>query len=321
MSALEYLGNPPIAADHQPRTVRVAAAQLGPIARQENREQVVERLTALLQRAAAERCDLVVYPEMALTTFFPHWEVGDPAELESYYEKSMPEGPVVRLFEEAARLKIGFSLGYAELATTPQGPRHFNSSVLVGKDGGIIGKYRKVHLPGHVDIRPQDPFQNLEKLYFEVGDLGFPVFDAFGGKLGMCICNDRRWPETYRLMALKGVELITLGYNTPLLNPGQAQSPEQRRFHNHLCMQAGAYQNSTWVVGVAKAGIEEGVEMMAGTCIIAPTGEIVAQTHTLGDELAVADCDLDACTPGKRGEFDLALNRRPEHYGLLVEAA
>src|SRR5665647_588808 len=65
MSALEYLGNPPITSDHQPRTVRVAAAQLGPIARQENREQVVKRLTALLQQAAAERCDFVVYPEMA----------------------------------------------------------------------------------------------------------------------------------------------------------------------------------------------------------------------------------------------------------------
>lgn len=303
------------------RTLRVAAAQLGPIARQENRAQVVQRLTALLQQAAAERCDLVVYPEMALTTFFPHWEVDDPAELEGYYENAMPDGPVVQLFEAAARLKIGFSLGYAERAITPQGLRHFNSSVLIGKDGRCIGKYRKVHLPGHADIRTQDPFQNLEKLYFDVGDLGFPVFDAFGGKLGMCICNDRRWPETYRLLALKGVELITLGYNTPLLNPGQAQSADQRRFQSQLCMQAGAYQNSSWVVGVAKAGMEEGVEMMAGTCIIAPTGEIAAQTRTLGDELAMADCDLDACTPGKRGEFDLALNRRPEHYGLLVQAA
>jgi predicted amidohydrolase len=73
------------------RTVRVAAAQLGPIARPENREQVVKRLTSLLQQAATERCDLVVYPEMALTTFFPHWEVSDPAELESYYESPCPK--------------------------------------------------------------------------------------------------------------------------------------------------------------------------------------------------------------------------------------
>jgi len=225
----------------------------------------------------------------------------------------------VRLFEEAARLKIGFSLGYAELAITPQGPRHFNSSVLVGKDGGIIGKYRKVHLPGHVDIRPQDPFQNLEKLYFEVGDLGFPVFDAFGGKLGMCICNDRRWPETYRLMALKGVELITLGYNTPLLNPGQAQSPEQRRFHNHLCMQAGAYQNGTWVVGVAKAGVEEGVDSIGGSCIIAPSGEVVARCLTKGDEMAIARCDLDFCAIYKRTTFNFDLHRQPHAYGLITE--
>jgi predicted amidohydrolase len=301
------------------RIVRVAAAQLGPIARTENRSQVVRRLIALLEQAAAAGCELAVFPEMALTTFFPHWEVTDPVELESYYEKAMPEGPVLALFEAAARLKTGFSLGYAELAQTPDGPRHFNSSVLVDQAGQIVGKYRKVHLPGYSEIRPEDPFQNLEKMYFEVGDLGFPVFDAFGGKVGMCICNDRRWPETYRLMALKGVELIALGYNTPLLNPGQPQSPEQRMFHNHLCMQAGAYQNSTWVVGVAKAGAEEGCEMMAGTCIVAPTGEIVAQTKTLGDELAIADCDLDACLPGKRGEFDLRLNRRPEHYGLLTE--
>jgi predicted amidohydrolase len=210
------------------RIVRVAAAQLGPIARTENREQVVTRLITLLRQAAADGCDLVVYPEMALTTFFPHWEVTDPAELESYYEKAMPDGPVVRLFEEAARLKIGFSLGYAELAGTAGKPRHFNSSVLVGKDGRVIGKYRKIHLPGYAEIHPEHPFQNLEKMYFEVGDLGFPVFDAFGGTLGMCICNDRRWPETYRLLALQGAELITLGYNTPLHNPGQdmGQSPD-----------------------------------------------------------------------------------------------
>ncbi|QRX81775.1 N-carbamoyl-D-amino-acid hydrolase [Glaciimonas sp. PAMC28666] len=297
------------------RIVKVAAAQLGPIAKTETREMVVKRLIALLEQASIRGCDLAVFPELALTTFFPHWEVTDPVELDSYYEKTMPEGPVVALFEAAKRLSIGFSLGYAEL----DGQQRFNSSVLVSKEGQIVGKYRKVHLPGYSEIHPEHPFQNLEKMYFEVGDLGFPVFDAFGGKVGMAICNDRRWPETYRILALQGVELITLGYNTPLLNPGQTQSPAQRLFHNRLCMQAGAYQNSTWVVGVAKAGLEEGCDMMAGTCIIAPTGEIVAETSGIGDELAVAECDLDACLPGKEGEFNLKLNRRPEKYGLLIE--
>src|SRR6185312_4618695 len=73
-------------------------------------------------------------------------------------------------------------------------------SILVDKTGSVVGKYRKVHLPGHADHRPNYPFQHLEKRYFEPGDLGFPVWRALGGNIGMCICNDRRWPETYRVM-------------------------------------------------------------------------------------------------------------------------
>ena len=67
--------------------------------------------------------------------------------------------------------------------------------------------------------RAAAPFQHLEKRYFEVGNLGFPVVEAFGGNIGMCICNDRRWPETYRVMGLQSVEMVMLGYNTPLHNP------------------------------------------------------------------------------------------------------
>jgi predicted amidohydrolase len=83
-------------------------------------------------------------------------------------------------------------------------------------------------------------------------------------------------------------------------------------------MQSGAYQNSTWVVGVAKAGNEDGNELMGGSCIIAPSGEIVALCRSLGDELVVADCDLDACTFGKTTIFNFAAHRRPEHYGPIT---
>jgi N-carbamoyl-D-amino-acid hydrolase len=299
------------------RIVRVAAAQLGPIPRTDPRSVTLERLIALLRQAGEQGCGLVVFPELALTSFFPHWWIETEDELNSYFEESMPNDSVAPLFDEARALGIGFVLGYAELARSQSGLRRFNSSVLVDQSGCVVGKYRKVHLPGYTDFRPHDPFQNLEKRFFEVGDLGFPVFDAFGGRLGMCICNDRRWPETYRLMGLQGVELIALGYNTPFFNPDADQSPELRLFHNHLCMQAGAYQNSTWVVGVAKAGVEEGVSQMGGTCIIAPSGLIVAQAETMGDELVVADCDLDQAQVGKRTEFNFALHRRPELYGAL----
>ena len=300
------------------RLMIVAAAQLGPIARNESRAQVVKRLLALMREAHGFRCDLVAYPELALTTFFPRWALEDEAEIDSFYETEMP-GPETRpLFEEAARLGIGFSLGYAELAIEGNRKRRFNSSVLVDKTGRIIGKYRKVHLPGHAEVLDR-PGQHLEKRFFEVGDLGFPVWRGFGGILGMCICNDRRWPETYRVMGLQGVEMVLLGYNSPvgLGDPYELDALEP--FHNHLVMQAGAYQNATWVVGVAKAGAEEGFNMIGQTCIIAPSGEIVAQCATMGDELVIRKCDLDFAKPYRADIFNFAAHRRPEHYRLITE--
>jgi predicted amidohydrolase len=84
-------------------------------------------------------------------------------------------------------------------------------------------------------------------------------------------------------------------------------------------MQAGAYQNATWVVGVAKAGHEEGFDMIGQSCIIAPSGEIVGMCGTLGDELIVHDCDLDFGRPYREDIFNFAAHRRTEAYGLIVE--
>ncbi|MDB5524328.1 MAG: N-carbamoyl-D-amino-acid hydrolase [Rhizobium sp.] len=301
-----------------PRFIIVGAAQLGPIARSDSRATVVARLLELMREAHSFRCDLVAFPEMALTTFFPRWDLQDEDEIDAFYEREMP-GPETRiLFEEAAKLGIGFSLGYAELAFEEGRKRRFNTSILVDKSGAIIGKYRKVHLPGHADVMDRAG-QHLEKRFFEVGNFGFPVWRAFNGIFGMCICNDRRWPETYRVMGLQGVDMILLGYNSPvgLGDPYELDALEP--FHNHLVMQAGAYQNATWVVGVAKAGMEEGFNMIGQTAIIAPSGEIVAQCATLGDELVVRKCDLDLGLPYRRDIFNFAAHRRPEHYGLITE--
>ena len=298
-----------------PRPLTIAAAQLGPIARNESRERAVARLLALLREAKGRGAELVVFPELALTTFFPRWYLELQAEIDAYFETEMPS-PITRpLFEAAAELGVAFYLGYAEL--TPEG-RHFNSSILVDRGGRIAGRYRKVHLPGHAEHEPWRPFQHLEKRYFEPGDLGFPVYDALGGKVGMCICNDRRWPETYRVMGLRGAELILLGYNTPQHYPPAPQHDHLNHFHNHLVMQAGAYQNGTWVVGVAKCGIEEGCMLIGQSCIIAPTGEIVAMCTTLEDEITVARCDLDRCREIRENIFNFALHRQPHAYAPIT---
>ncbi len=303
------------------RIVTVGAAQMGPIALKESRAQAVERLIALLREGAKRGCDLVVFPELCLTTFFPRWFMTGQAEIDRFFEAEMP-GPETRpLFEEAKRLKLGFCLGYAELANEGGRTRRFNTAILVENDGRIAGKYRKIHLPGHAEHEPWRRFQHLEKRYFEVGDLGFGVFDAFGGRIGMCICNDRRWPETYRVMGLQGVELILLGYNTHVHNPPAPEHDDLGLFHNQLVMQSGAYQNATWVAGVAKCGDEEGVPMIGGSQIVAPSGQTVAQAATLGDELFTYACDLDLCRSYKATVFDFARHRRPEHYRLIVETA
>jgi predicted amidohydrolase len=296
------------------RVVTVAGAQMGPIQRADRREDVVARMVALLDEAKARGAGLIVYPELALTTFFPRWYAEDVAEFDHWYERAMPNPATAPLFARAAQHGIGMYLGYAEL--TPDGHR-FNTSVLVDPAGQITGKYRKVHLPGHAEFSTHRAFQ--EKRYFEPGDLGFPVWLFMGGRFGMCICNDRRWPETYRVMGLKGVEMIVLGYNTPAVNSERAgEGPEKRLFHHRLSLQAGAYQNSTWVVAVAKAGSEDGHPLIGGSLIVNPDGEIVAEARTEGDELILHACDLDDTAFGKQTIFDFAKHRRIEHYGPIT---
>lgn len=289
---------------------------MGPIQKADSRQTAIKRMLDLLDQARARGCDLVVYPELALTTFFPRWYMTEQTEIDSWFESEMPNAVTAPLFDRAADHHIGLSFGYAEL--TPEG-RHFNTSILVDRAGTIVGRYRKVHLPGHDEFEAQRRFQHLEKRYFEPGDLGFPVWRTMDGILGMCICNDRRWPETYRVMGLQGVELIMLGYNTPAVNAQRgAEGPAQRLFHHRLSLQAGAYQNSTWVVAVAKCGVEDGHPMIAGSVIVDPGGEILAEATTEGDELVVADCALDATAFGKQTVFDFQRHRRTEHYGRIA---
>ena len=297
------------------RIITVGAAQLGPIQKEHTKTSAVERLIALMRQASSNGCDLVVFPELALTTFFPRWFVDDITEADHWYETSMPSPVTQPLFDEARRLSIGFSLGYAEL--TPDGHR-FNTQILVEKDGSVVAKYHKVHIPGHEHHEPDRPFQHAERYYFEPGPEGFRVWKAFGARVGMMICNDRRWPETYRVMGLKGVEMILCGYNTPIHYVPDPSQDILQGFHNALVMQSGAYQNGTWVVGVAKGGVEEGVDSLGQTCIVAPSGQIVAQAYTTGDELVVARCDLDWCARYKDTLFNFDKYRRPEVYGSIT---
>ena len=314
-----------------PRMLTVAAAQLGPIQRAEGRDVAVARMVRLMERAHARGVQLVVFPELALTTFFPRHYFEDRADADPWFEAAMPSNATAPLFDAARRLDVGFHLGYAELAHEPDASgtvrtRHFNTAILVAPGGDVLLKYRKIHLPGHAEFLPRRTVQHLEKRYFEVGNLGFPVVRApMGGlpgvNMGLMICNDRRWPEAWRVLGLQSVELVMLGYNTPSINQ-DAQGFEAhhlRVFHSHLSIQAGAYQNACFAVATAKAGTEDGCELFGNSIIVNPQGEIMAEATTWDDELITADLDLDRCALGRTTIFNFAAHRRPEAYSPITD--
>jgi hypothetical protein len=307
------------------RRLVVAGAQMGPTQRADSRAATLARMIVLLEAAAARGAKLVVFPELAFTTFFPRWPMDrDDPELLGCFERAMPNPDVQKLFDRARALGVGFYAGYAEL--TPTGER-FNSAVTVGPDGGILFKYRKVHLPGSDRVKQGQRYQQLEKMYFAYGDGGFPVVrgpvDWGRPVLGMLICNDRRWPEAWRCLGLQGVELVMIGYNSAAYDPngGESESAELRTFHSKLAAQSNAYMNATWAVAVAKAGNEDGAGLIGGSVIVDPNGVIVAEAASLGDEVIIAEVDFDACRQGKEKMFDFAQHRRPAQYRRIVEQA
>jgi predicted amidohydrolase len=298
------------------RSFPLAVAQLGPIQPQDTRAQAVARLLEMMKEAAARGAKLVVFPELALTTFFPRYWMSEQEAVERYFEKSMPSPVTQVLFETAQKLGIGFHLGYAEIA---KDGRRFNTAILVNDQGAIVGRYRKIHLPGHSDHKIGAPFQHLEKKFFEVGDECFKVWSSMNAKIGMCICNDRRWSETWRVLGLQGADLVVLGYNTPSVNIHWPEPPHLRMFHHLITLQASAYQNAIWIAAAAKAGVEDGSHLIGGSVIVAPSGEIMAQAQGEGDEVLFCHADLALGDTFKEHVFNFAAHRRPEHYQLIVD--
>ncbi|OGL28208.1 MAG: hypothetical protein A3G44_17935 [Candidatus Rokubacteria bacterium RIFCSPLOWO2_12_FULL_73_47] len=284
-----------------PRHLKVAAAQMGPNNEGVSREEIVERMRGLLEQAVREGVELLVYPEMALTTYFPK-KIRD--DYDQFFETEVPPKALAPLLRRAAAARVAVHVGFCEKA----GGRYFNSALLTDRDGRLCGTFRKIHLPG---TKAPDGFaQVFEPYYFAHGDTGYRVFDAAGAKVGIAICQDRRYPESYRCLALQGAELILIGYNTPA-------SPLALDL-NELCMRAGAYANLCFVVGVAKAGVEDGVELIGGSAIISPLGQVLARAATSGDELVAARIDFDQIAP-VRTRWNFLGRRQPQHYGAVLQ--
>ena len=282
------------------RDVTLAAAQMGPAS--PTKGETVERMVGLLAEAKAEQVDFLCFPELALTEYFCT-VVRD--SVDQYFETEVPSDLTRPLFEAAKEAKIGFVLPYAEKDDS----RHFNSSAIVGEDGRVLGTYRKVHIPGTVEPRGEGN-DILEKRYFTPGDLGFPVVDAGKARVGVQICYDRRFPESFRALGINGAEIICTPYNTPAFDGDVEKGIDA----SDMCIRSAAYYNGCFAIGVGKAGVENGVRFIGGSFIAGPSGEVLARAASDGDELVTATVDLEEIiTPRKTAD------RRPSEYALIAQ--
>lgn len=224
------------------RLLTMAAAQLGPVKSLDTpRSEVLLRMIKLCEDAAVKNVRLVVFPELAFTTFFPSYIIEKQEDLDRFFEPASPKDPYAiidspngkPLFDKAAELGLDVYVGYGERWTDENGKvSYYNTAIYYSASQRRgIAKYRKVHLPGayEPDLRPVVT-QQLEKRVFAVGNLGFEAFrvpDLITGAVkskdakstedmqgqgdpivGMLLCNDRRWAESWRSYGLQGVELV-----------------------------------------------------------------------------------------------------------------
>ena len=288
-----------------PATARVAAGQLGPA--DATRAGTVKRIVSLIRQAGDAGVSLLVLPELALSPYFAA-EVRE--DIGGFVEPGFPSEetrPIVAAVRDTGVVTV---VPHAER----QDGAVYNSSVVLGADGAVTGRYRKSHIPGKVEPDQPGEFAILEKRYFAPGDLGFPLHESPAGPFGIGICYDRRFPELYRCYALQGASIVACCFNTPVMAGETLESTQEAQ---ELAVRGGAIANAVAVIAAGKAGVEGGVRFSAGSCVIDHRGRILAKAVSEGDELVVADLDLTAAAAA-RERMNLAVNRRPELYGLLT---
>ncbi|WP_313664674.1 nitrilase family protein [Shinella sp.] len=274
--------------------LKVASIQMEPVFGETGSN--VARSVALLEEAAEKGAKLAVLPELCNTGYV----FESRSELRALAEE-IPAGPsTVAWIDAARRLDMHIVAGITER----DGEVFYNSAVIVGPSG-YIGRYRKVHLWGE------------EALYFTPGDLGFPVFDTLVGKIGCQICYDCWFPESFRLAALQGAELVCVPTNwVPI--PGQ--DPKREAMANILVM-AAAHSNSLFIVAADRVGTERGQPFIGQSLIVSHTGWPAAGPASSDrQEVLVAEVNLaDARRKRNWNDFNQVLrDRRTDVYDRML---
>ena len=274
--------------------VRIACIQMQPVIGRV--EDNVRHSISLIERAVERGAELVVLPELSNSGY-----MFNSREEAFALSEPIPDGPTVKAWSEiASRHKLHLVAGICER----DGAKLFNSAVLIGPNG-YIGTFRKVHL------------WNEENLYFEPGDLGFPVYHTAIGRIGMAICYDGWFPKTYRLAALQGADIVCVPTNwVPI--PGQAAGREAMA--NILAM-AAAHSNSIYIACADRVGTERGQPFEGQSLIVGHTGWPVAGPASRDkEEIVIADVALGEARRARNwNAFNQVLrDRRSDLYDEML---
>lgn len=259
----------------------------------------IARSIELVEQAAAQGARLVVLPELANTGY-----MFDSRDEAYALAEAVPEGPSSQAWIALAqRLGIYLVAGIAERA----GGRLYNSALVAGPDG-YLGTYRKLHLWGD------------ENLYFEAGDLGLPVFDTELGRIGVAICYDGWFPEVYRLLAVRGADIVAVPTNwVPM--PGQTRDGPVMA---HALTMSGAHSNGLTVVCANRVGTERGQPFVGRSLIVGSQGWTAAGPASIDqEEVLLAPIDLKASRRARQlNDFNHVLrDRRRDIYDEQLGAA
>ncbi len=280
--------------DKREAAVKIGCIQMEPVVGE--KESNVRKTVEMIKEAAGNGANLIVLPELRNSGY-----VFEDREEAFELAETIPDGPTCQAWADvAAKHGLHIVAGINER----DGGVLYNSSAVVGPEG-YIGTFRKVHL------------WNEENLFFEPGNLGFPVFKTPLGRIGTFICYDGWFPESYRLCALQGADIICIPTNwVPI--PGQAKNREAMA---NILVMAAAHSNSVFIAAADRIGVERSQPFVGQSIIVSYSGwPIGGPASPDAEEIIYAEANLaDARRKRTWNEYNQILrDRRTDVYDEML---
>jgi N-carbamoylputrescine amidase len=271
------------------RILKTAGIQLAPCS---TKEESLKKAGGLVRLAAKKGVRLICLPQLFTTPWFPH-----KIDIQAKSFAETEDGPTLCALKElAAEENVVLVAPIFER----EGSEHFSTAFIIGQSGEIIGKYRKVHVP-------QIPLWE-ERAYFRPGNLGFPVFETPYCRIGVQICWDVFFPEGFRILALKGAEVVF--------------APTASAFYHsrtkwERAIQAAAHGNGLFIFRVNRVGKEKRQDFYGRSFCAGPDGEFVVKPAGSSEGIIIAELDMGELSAA-RNEWVFLKDRRPENYGEIA---